>query len=78
MGLKEDLGLDPLNEHGYYDFDNDPEPLCGVDFCEMCGDCLHCYGGDPCHRSEDDKHEHQDSERLRIVRAKKKKEAGGT
>jgi len=24
------------------------EPECGVDFCDHCGDCLHCYGGDPC------------------------------
>ena len=24
------------------------EPECGKDFCDQCGDCLHCYGGDPC------------------------------
>jgi hypothetical protein len=23
-------------------------PECGTDFCDRCGDCLHCYGGDPC------------------------------
>lgn len=23
-------------------------PECGVDFCDECGDCLRCYGGDPC------------------------------
>ena len=25
------------------------EPECGEDFCDRCGDCLHCYGGDPCY-----------------------------
>ena len=20
-------------------------PECGEDFCSICGDCLHCYGG---------------------------------
>jgi hypothetical protein len=24
------------------------EPECGHDFCDRCGDCLDCYGGDPC------------------------------
>lgn len=24
------------------------EPECGRDFCDSCGDCLACYGGDPC------------------------------
>lgn len=23
-------------------------PNCGEDFCDRCGDCLDCYGGDPC------------------------------
>lgn len=23
------------------------KPECG-DFCEVCGDCLHCYWEDPC------------------------------
>lgn len=23
-------------------------PLCGIDFCEECGDCLSCYGNDDC------------------------------
>jgi hypothetical protein len=23
-------------------------PICGEDFCENCGDCLHCYADDPC------------------------------
>jgi len=32
------------------------EPICGVDFCDRCGDCLHCYGGDPCHRNNSGKH----------------------
>lgn len=26
----------------------DADPECGEDFCDRCGDCLHCYGGDPC------------------------------
>lgn len=26
----------------------DAEPECGKDFCDRCGDCLDCYGGDPC------------------------------
>jgi hypothetical protein len=21
---------------------------CGEDFCDRCGDCLECYGDDPC------------------------------
>ena len=21
-------------------------PVCGEDFCDWCGDCLHCYGDD--------------------------------
>ena len=25
------------------------EPECGKDFCDSCGDCLRCYGGDPCY-----------------------------
>ena len=24
------------------------EPECGEDFCDTCGDCLKCYGGDIC------------------------------
>lgn len=24
------------------------EPICGQDFCDACGDCLHCSGGDEC------------------------------
>ena len=27
-------------------------PKCGVDFCDGCGDCLSCYGGDPCYRTD--------------------------
>jgi hypothetical protein len=26
----------------------DATPVCGEDFCDHCGDCLHCYGGDAC------------------------------
>lgn len=28
--------------------EEDAEPECGEDFCDECGDCLHCYGGDSC------------------------------
>lgn len=31
-------------------------PECGEDFCDHCGDCLHCYGGDPCTQSKDGEH----------------------
>jgi hypothetical protein len=24
-------------------------PRCGEDFCDVCGDCLACYGGDDCY-----------------------------
>lgn len=24
------------------------EPICGRDMCDTCGDCLHCYGDEPC------------------------------
>lgn len=24
------------------------EAICGQDFCDHCGDCLHCYGDEPC------------------------------
>jgi hypothetical protein len=24
-------------------------PICGEDFCDACGDCLHCYDDDPCY-----------------------------
>ena len=24
------------------------EPRCGEDFCDRCGDCLHCYVEDDC------------------------------
>lgn len=29
---------------------------CGEDFCQACGDCLDCYGGDPCHERDGDAH----------------------
>lgn len=32
------------------------EPDCGEDFCEWCGDCLHCYGDDPCPHSDSEEH----------------------
>jgi hypothetical protein len=32
------------------------EPECGEDFCDKCGDCLHCYSCDPCTVGETDQH----------------------
>lgn len=32
----------------------DVEPVCGEHFCDHCGDCLACYGGDPCYHSGED------------------------
>ena len=32
------------------------DPQCGNDFCDSCGDCLHCYGGDECPHSNDGEH----------------------
>lgn len=32
------------------------EPQCGEDFCDSCGDCLFCYGGDPCYTNDDGPH----------------------
>ena len=34
------------------------EPECGEDFCDSCGDCLVCYGDDPCYGSDPPKPEH--------------------
>lgn len=27
----------------------DIQPVCGEDFCDWCGDCLHCHGDGPCY-----------------------------
>ncbi len=27
-------------------------PECGEDFCEQCGDCLKCFGGDICYYTD--------------------------
>jgi len=34
------------------------EPECGVDFCDRCGDCLHCYGWGPCYDGANERDEH--------------------
>ena len=34
------------------------EPKCGRDFCDKCGDCLHCYGSGPCY-ADDENPEHR-------------------
>ena len=36
----------------------DAEPRCGVDFCDRCGDCLHCYGDAPCYKGGNEYGEH--------------------
>lgn len=36
------------NEKGEYEFAEAGEIQCGRDFCDACGDCLSCNGGDPC------------------------------
>ena len=40
----------------YIDRENDAylwtevgDPVCGIDFCDQCGDCLHCYWDDECY-----------------------------
>jgi hypothetical protein len=30
--------------------------VCGSDFCDQCGDCLACYGSDPCYNNPDAEH----------------------
>lgn len=30
--------------------------LCGVHYCQNCGECLYCYGEDRCYESSDGKH----------------------
>ena len=32
------------------------DPECGEDFCDQCGDCLACYGSDPCIPNDDGPH----------------------
>jgi hypothetical protein len=34
------------------------EPRCGVDFCDRCGDCLDCYGGENCYANGSDNGPH--------------------
>jgi len=36
--------------------DEDVEPECGRDFCDACGDCLVCYGGDECLSTSNGEH----------------------
>lgn len=35
-----------------------PEFKCGDKFCEDCGDCLYCYGGEPCYGDGKGEHGH--------------------
>ncbi len=34
------------------------KPVCGEDFCDTCGDCLNCYGDDPCYHGDGFKAKH--------------------
>ena len=31
-------------------------PICGEHFCELCGDCINCYGEDACQEATDGIH----------------------
>lgn len=31
-------------------------PICGIDFCDSCGDCLYCTMGDFCYGSSNGEH----------------------
>ena len=44
----------PLNNYSV--IKNIRDPICGEDFCDSCGDCLHCYDEDMCYRGEDSEH----------------------
>lgn len=46
----------------------DQEPECGIHFCCLCGDCLHCYGGDSCARHEDGPHVWPTEENIQYYR----------
>ncbi len=35
--------------------DEDRRPACG-DYCDSCGDCLHCFIEDRCYSNEDGAH----------------------
>ena len=37
-----------VEQHDGTYVDDERVPKCGEDFCDWCGDCLHCYGDDPC------------------------------
>lgn len=30
------------------------EPRCGHDFCNLCGECLYCFGDEPCYGNTED------------------------
>ena len=39
---------------GSYTKEERGNPECGRDFCDVCGDCLSCYGDDPCGPADED------------------------
>lgn len=41
---------------GYNVVKFDMVPVCGEDFCDRCGDCLHCYGNEGCAFNDDGPH----------------------
>lgn len=58
---------------------NASEPIwrCGEDFCELCGDCLWCYGGDPCALNDDMEHMYADPGEERCYSLSMWREADG-
>jgi len=55
----------------------DAEPECGEDFCDLCGDCLACYG-DYCVHNNDGAHYWVEYEDEDEVENKEKNDDGRT
>ena len=55
MIRKTAMPLRIISEDGTHE-DIVAEPRCGEDFCDECGDCLHCFGGDKCAYTKDGFH----------------------
>ena len=45
-------------ERSFLDKVLDAVPVCGVDFCDTCGDCLRCSEEDPCYGQPDPEMSH--------------------
>jgi hypothetical protein len=35
---------------------------CGEIFCDLCGDCIYCYGDDPCYENDESYHQYKEPE----------------